>query len=394
MNVKRLLLILLLISPCTVKAQFPTLSESAEISVITVGPGKYAYDCFGHSAFRIKDPSLNLDLAYNYGIYDFDAGGFYWKFSLGIAQYKIAAYDYTRFEQLYRTEKRWLKEQVLNLNATQKQAIYNALETNRQPQNMYYKYDPFFDNCATKMRDILRDVLGDSLVFSDSHIVEKASIRDLVDENAFNHLWVDFGIDFALGTILDQEATNEIRMYLPDYVFAALNNATIKTDSMSIPAVKASNLIYKNDYYEEHKSTITPTILFSVISIVIIIFTIKDILQRKRARYMDFTVLLITGIFGMVVVFLWFATYHSTTINNLNILWAFAPNLFVAFYAIKKNPPAWVRSYARFLFILLICMSFVWIFQLQVYNIAMLPITLMLGVRYAYLWNSGLTTKS
>ena len=235
---KKLALLLFFAFPCLAKAQFPTLSEDAEISVITVGPGAFLYDCFGHNAFRIKDPALNMDRAYNYGTYDFSEGGFYWKFSQGIASYKLSAYDYNRFEQNYRNEMRWIKEQVLDLKQEQKQAIFNALETNHLPQNQFYKYDPFFENCATKMRDVVKDVLGDDLIFSDSYITEKASIRDLVDENAFNHLWVDMGIDFALGTILDQEATNEIRMYLPDYIFAAFNNAKIQTDDGFLPIVK------------------------------------------------------------------------------------------------------------------------------------------------------------
>jgi len=391
--VKRLALLLFFILPFAANAQFPTLSEKAEISIITVGPGKYLYDCFGHNAFRIKDPALNLDQAYNFGTYNFDEGVFYWKFSRGIAQYRLAVRDYDKFENYYIRSNRWIKEQVLNLNQEQKQAIYNALETNNLPQNQYYRYDPFFDNCATKMRDVVKDVLGDDLILSDSHITDKATIRDLVDENAFNHLWIDMGIDFALGTILDQEATNEIRMYLPDYIFAGFNNATIKTDSAAVAAVKATNIIYDNDYYEQPKESLAPWIVFAVIAVIVIVFTFRDYSQQKRARFMDFTIMFITGLLGLVVLLLWFATYHSTTVNNLNVLWAFAPNLVLAFYVVKKNPPQWVRSYVRFLFILLVAMSFAWIAQLQDYNTALIPIMVLLGTRYVFLWNKGLITK-
>ena len=150
---KKLALLLFFAFPCLAKAQFPTLSEDAEISVITVGPGAFLYDCFGHNAFRIKDPALNMDRAYNYGTYDFSEGGFYWKFSQGIASYKLSAYDYNRFEQNYRNEMRWIKEQVLDLKQEQKQAIFNALETNLLPQNQFYLYDPFFDEKNEELED-------------------------------------------------------------------------------------------------------------------------------------------------------------------------------------------------------------------------------------------------
>ena len=82
------------------------------------------------------------------------------------------------------------------------------------------------------------------------------------------------------------------------------------------------------------------------------IFTFKDYQQQKRSRFMDFALFLFTGLIGALLLFLWFGTHHTTTVNNLNVLWAFLPNLIVAFYLIKRNPPKWVRVYTRFLVIL------------------------------------------
>jgi hypothetical protein len=112
--------------------------------------------------------------------------------------------------------------------------------------------------------------------------------------------------------------------------------------------------------------------------------------KMMRARYLDFAILFITGLVGLVVLLLWFATDHTATAKNMNVLWAFAPNLVVAFFIVKRNVPSWVRVYIRILFILLMGMAFIWILQMQVYSIALLPIMLLLGVRYAYLWVKGL----
>ena len=65
---------ILLIS--TVKAQKITLSESAAISVLTMCPGTNLNDSFGHSAFRISDTNQNIDVVYNYGVYNFDTPKF------------------------------------------------------------------------------------------------------------------------------------------------------------------------------------------------------------------------------------------------------------------------------------------------------------------------------
>ena len=71
-------------------AQQIRLSEQAEISVLTVGPGTTLNDAFGHSAFRIKDPSIRIDVTYGYGEYDFDAPNFYLKFAQGKLNYLIS----------------------------------------------------------------------------------------------------------------------------------------------------------------------------------------------------------------------------------------------------------------------------------------------------------------
>ena len=52
------------------------LSVYSEISIVTAGPGEELYEKFGHAAIRIKDPVLNLDLIYNYGVFDFNQPNF------------------------------------------------------------------------------------------------------------------------------------------------------------------------------------------------------------------------------------------------------------------------------------------------------------------------------
>ncbi|HEY9118091.1 MAG TPA: DUF4105 domain-containing protein [Roseivirga sp.] len=384
------LILIGLLSFFSLSAQYPTLSEEAEVSLITVGPGPNLVDCFGHSAFRITDPALNLDRVYNYGVYDTDGEGFYVKFALGTVDYIVAAYDFDRFFRNYKAQNRWITEQVLNVNGSEKQAIFEFLEHNALPQNRSYRYDQFFDNCATKLRDIPKSVLGDQLIFHENPEKEGATMRELVDENSFNHPWLDMGIDIALGNIIDRKVGTEAHMYLPDYVLSAYADATILRDGEEVPAIKATNKLFESDFHEERKENLSPTLFISVIALVVMIFTVQDYLTKKRSRWLDFTIFLVTGLVGLIVFLLWVATHHTTTVNNLNVLWAFAPNLIIAFLIVSKSPKPWLMVYVRFLVILLLCMTFVWIGKLQVYNTAMIPMMLMLTFRYVYLWQKGL----
>jgi len=371
-------------------AQYAQLSEQAEVSLITVGPGPNLVDCFGHSALRVNDPDLNMDKAYNYGIYDTSEESFYVKFSLGTIDYIVADYDFDRFYRNYKAQNRWITEQVLNITLEEKQAIFEFLETNTLPQNRSYRYDQFFNNCATKLRDIPKSVLGDQLLFHEDPEKVGLTMRELVDENSFNHAWLDFGIDIALGNIIDKNVGVEAHMYLPDYVLSGYDNATILRNGEEVPAIKTTNKLFESDFYEQAQKSFTPTLLFSVIALVVIIVSVLDWLKKKRSHWLDFFIFFTTGLIGFLVLFLWFGTHHTTTINNLNILWALAPNLIIAFLMLKKNPKKWLMVYVRFLVIALIAMTFVWIGRLQVYNTALIPIMIMLTVRYVYLWQKGL----
>lgn len=384
------LILFSLLTCLSLSAQYAKLSDQAEVSLITVGPGPTLVDCFGHSAFRVKDPALDLDKAYNYGIYDSDGESFYLKFASGTADYIVAAYDFSLFVDSYVRQNRWMTEQVLNINQEEKQSIFEFLENNTLPQNKYYRYDQFFDNCATKLRDIPKSVLGDKLEFHGDYLTEEASYRDLVDENSFNHLWLDLGIDIGLGNIVDRKADVEARMYLPDYVLSAYEHATINRNGVQESAIKSTYKLFESNYYEQKRDSLSPTLVMSVIALIVIILTVRDYITKKRSRWLDLVLFLITGLIGLIVLLLWVATHHTTTVNNLNVLWAFAPNLLVAFLIVKKTPKKWLMVYVRFLVVLLIAMTCAWLAKLQVFNTAMIPFMIMLVVRYVYLWQKGL----
>ncbi len=53
--------------------------------------------------------------------------------------------------------------------------------------------------------------------------------------------------------------------------------------------------------------------------------------ERTPFKYLNFGVFFLTGFLGLFLSILWLATDHSAAANNMNLLWAFPPNLIVAF---------------------------------------------------------------
>lgn len=370
------------------------LSVYSEISIVTAGPGEELYEKFGHSAIRIKDPVLNLDIIYNYGIFDFNAPNFYTNFAQGKMYYLLARYDFKYFLNSYKKDKRWVKQQVLNLNQQEKQVFFKYLEKNALKDNATYLYDPFFNNCATKIRDITNIVFNDKVKYYTNNKIEKnTSLRALMNKEILWNTWGNLGINLITGTILDQKRTQEEYLYLPDYVYHLFKKATVTDNGKEKNLVKREDVLLDFKEKETTFSISSPIFIFSIISLLGLLITFRDFKKKKRTIWLDFIVLFITGLIGLILLYLWLFSSHKTAPNNFNILWAFAPNIFMAFLVLKENKKNWFKFYFYTLIGLLAGVSFLWIFKIQLFPATIIPILLFLLIRYLCIANFLLTSK-
>ena len=361
------------------------LSVYSEISIVTAGPGAELYEAFGHSALRIKDPVLQLDLIYNYGMFDFNAPNFYSNFTKGKLIYKLGRYRFDYFLRSYNKDKRWVKEQVLNLTRDERQAFFVYLERNAAPNNASYFYDPYFNNCATKLRDITEEVLKDKVNWNDKNKETDLSFRQLMNREIPWNTWGSFGINLALGSKLDRKADFKEYMYLPDYVYSIFKNSNRQLENETVDLVKKENTILEYKELEQNGLLLSPLLIFSLIAIIGLFLTFKDYKNNSRSIVLDFILLFTTGIIGALIIFLWFFTDHSTTPNNYNALWAFAPNLIIAFLLIKKRKKDWFSKYFKLLIVLLCIIPIIWIAGIQLLPLSILPLLILFLVRYLYL---------
>ena len=383
---KKIHFIFILIFSCFQLVAQQKLTSEATVSVVTCGPGSELYSAFGHSAFRVYDPLLKLDKIYNYGTFDFNKPNFYLNFAKGKLTYQLSTTRYGYFLQQFNYENRWVKTQELDLDEADVQAVYDFLENNAKPENKSYQYDFFYDNCSTKIEEVIKAVLKEKVTFDNNHITDHKSHRDLIaDYTAEKFKWGKFGIDLALGSVIDREATTFEYKFLPDYIYLGFNNATINVDGKNKPLVKANNTVLNEVKQPVPFSITQPFIVFLVIALFLIYKTYQNYTTDKRSKWVDFFLYFITGLIGIMVLLLWFASSHTATYRNLNFLWAFAPNLVVAFFMFKKVLPKWLKNYNKLLLVLLVIQAVLWLLKIQDFNIAILPIITMLFVRYSFL---------
>lgn len=296
----------------------PQLSSSAEISVITCGPGeKEAFTAYGHSALRIKDPILGFDRVYNYGTFDFSTPNFYGKFATGRLDYMLSVSSYSRFIGEYMYEGRWVKEQVLDLPSEKYQELFAFLENNYLPENRYYRYDFFYDNCATRIVDALEAVLKEGLVYDTTDYPE-ATFRDMIRYYQKPFQWTDLGVDIALGSVIDKPMVFRDFFFLPDFVFLGLADAQWQGK----PLVKETRSLSKQK--EPFGLTLTFTPMFLVILLLFssVLISFLGVRWKKISLFYDFVLFTLAGLIGVLVLWLWFGTAHSATSKNFNLLWA------------------------------------------------------------------------
>ncbi|MGB5555949.1 MAG: DUF4105 domain-containing protein, partial [Flavobacteriaceae bacterium] len=357
MHLKNLFLFYFLFVFGVALGQTPELSPLSRISVLTSGPGEELYSSFGHSAFRVQDQALGVDVVYNYGVFDPGTENFYLKFAQGRMFYSLARHSFQGYLNSYKIDNRWVKEQVLNLTLDQRNDLFSYLETNNLPENQSYQYDYFLNNCATKIWDILKENYGEELVFDPSYIDDHYSFRELIHHYINPNSWGAFGIDVALGSDIDRKATAKEHMYLPDYIFKQLQAAKLNGQPL---AQKATTLFEGNSNQNNASFFASPLFLFSLISMIIIVITFFDFKKKTRSQGFDFGLFFLSGLAGLVLFLLWFLTDHLWTVNNFNLVWAIPFNLIIAFLLLRKSPPKWISTYMLFVLILLDVAVLLW----------------------------------
>jgi len=364
------------------QSQNVELSPLSKISLLTVGTGEDLAAKFGHSAIRLQDPTLGIDEVYGYGTYDFEDPNFYLNFTRGKLSYTISRIPFKYFDYSYQQEKRWIREQVLELDVQQRTKIVAFLENNLLPKNKKYKYDFLFDNCATRIPMVFEKTLGSTFNFDYSYLEDQLTFRELIRLKLNPNSWSNFGIDLALGSVIDREATPYEHLFLPIYVYEQMKHTTLDGK----PIVKKESVLLDIPEQEDRALIfLTPLFWLGILLVLVCFITYTDYKNFRRNKWLDFFLFLVTGLAGVLIVFLWFGTDHLATKGNFNSLWAFAPNIFIAFLMAKRNVPEWIITYIIFLTILLGITCVLWMFKIQVFSILLVIVLLALDVRYLYL---------
>ena len=133
------------------------------IGVLTMLPGEIFFERFGHNAIVVQDPVAGTATSYNFGYFDPSESDFIARFVSGEMRYRLLALPVDEDLAYYRDVGRGVSMQWLDLAPADARELADALAVNARPENAYYRYDYFLDNCSTRVRDALDRALGGQL---------------------------------------------------------------------------------------------------------------------------------------------------------------------------------------------------------------------------------------
>jgi hypothetical protein len=371
----------------------PTLSDSAVVSVLTVLPGDRLYSLFGHTIIRFRDPETGLDVGFNYGTFDFPTSvlggaGFVARFAYGKLDYKLQASGNPAYavEWYADHEGRSTIEQVLDLTPVQADSLLALLVENARPENAFYRYDFFFDNCSTRPRDVLERVLGAALT---SDVDDPgASFRHLLDPYLVANPGVDLSMDIGLGIPADRPATAREALFLPVELMKWLDAARVRNLTGTLrPLVSRTETLTRAPGSERSGRVFPwPLLVTGVFGAGLVLLAVMDRRSgRAVRRWLDGCVFSAAGVAGLVLAFLVFISLHTVTKPNLNLIWALPTHLVAGGVLLAGRNPRWVRPYMLVTLALAILFLAGLPFWPQEIPVAVIPVVVAIAARSALL---------
>jgi len=359
-----------------------------KVFLLTCSPGTAVYSIYGHSALRIINPEQNSDLVYNWGIFDFSTPNFAWKFAKGRLMYQLGVDTYDKFLQIYFFEQRWVQSQRINLDNDEINRLYELINENLKPENVKYHYDFFYDNCSTRIRDILEKSVGVKLLYPPEERKGIPTFRDKIGEYQMPYPWLKLGVDLLVGTPGDKKAFFRERMFLPVDMQNGLSDAVISRDGKMIPLLQNPETVLEFPSPEKKQIFYTsPIFIFSLLLIGIILFS--ALYRNKKAnKILDIVVFSVFSVLALLMVFFNFFSGHPQLKWNLNMIWL-NPFIILCLASVVFNRD-W-QIWFRIVFVMALLLTVILLIFPGAFNNAFIPMLLILLLRSAaragFSWN-------
>lgn len=307
------------------------------VYLVTIGPGGAVWERFGHNAIGVRDARRGTDKVYNYGLFSFAQEGFLLRFLRGRMQYWMAGFDAAPHLRAYVAANRSIWIQVLDLTPAQRLELARFLEWNALPQNRFYRYDYYRDNCSTRVRDALDRVLGGALRDSTANVDAGTTFRYHTQRALAVDPLLYTGIMLGLGSPTDRPISRWEEMFLPEKVREYVRLVTVPgPGGVARPLVASESTVFVGN--ADPLAPTPPRWLPAYLALGLMLGGLVGVMARPTSSvwaergFVGLVVSwsLVVGLVGTAVAALWGLTEHVTSYRNENLfvvnpLWLLVP---------------------------------------------------------------------
>ena len=295
------------------------LGATPRASLITCGQsGAFVFYLYGHTAIRITDPETGLDKAYNYGYFSMEQKNFIPNFMIGKPMYMLGVTDFDSMVYDYAAQGRRVSEQQLNLRPDEVQALMDFLDWNALPENAEYRYNYFYDNCATRPRDLIERFTKGGLVYR----VDPASLptfREATRQCSKSAKWYTFGTDLCLGVKSDARMTVHDAAFVPELLEQSMDLAFRKDTGEPIVSQK-EEIVPQTQLIEVPRFDGPLVTILALVAIYLICYFVVRRFTPVPWQVLRCGLYLLLGLAGIVLWFLSLFSAHPHTLLNANMV--------------------------------------------------------------------------
>lgn len=341
--------------------------ENLEIKLVTIGPGDDLTSWWGHNALIVQDTVLNVSRFYNYGLFSFEQKDFISNFAMGRLWFWVGHSSVASSLDFYRKQDRDILIQTLNLLPEKRMEIASLLVENVKPENCYYLYDHYHDNCATRIRDIVNRAT-DNQLYQQSTKQSRMTFREHTRCFTDSHFLMDWLLMFLMNDTIDKPIRQWDAMFLPSELAHFVTNMTYQDSTgRRIPLISDSYVFNKS----KNGKTIPnmapihywPTGFFTGLFFAGLVLFFAFLYRNGHPAYFKYATLaagLIFGIPGLVLFLMSLFTNHTVTFYNENLFLANPLTFAVVFFAVgyirdSKICETWLK-FIWYIHALLLCL--------------------------------------
>lgn len=188
-------------------------AEDLEITLITVGPGPGFSSWFGHTGLGVEDRRLNASCIYNFGMYSYHPG-IILELLFGRLRFWVGPMVYNNALKLWQNQDRDISVVVLSLKLEKRLEMAKYLAQCIKPENRYYFYKYYEDNCSTRVRDLIDNATDGQFKRAMMKKPSRLSFREHSRRFLIRPI-VDFGLMYAMSHDIDKPITVWDEMFLP-----------------------------------------------------------------------------------------------------------------------------------------------------------------------------------